>query len=319
MAPLCAVVCSTSVLQGPVRDTGGMKQTPPADVVSGATASGAVAPARTIAGSAGITRTARVSGTTVGSASSSTNGTSAAATQPIGALPDVVHAGQWGALRAWVDALPVKFSDRPSVLDGWSIDELISHLARSVEAIASLRPADGQQPITVLAYLTGFGDRSEQIRQQAVRTATGSRADRGGDLDAAWNQATRTLIGLQHRDRPVLAPGGVILLSDFLSTRLVELVVHGFDLRDSVAAQQLHSAGRVDVRSPVVLAMAVGIAADTLRRVCVQKAGAFGADQAFDDAFSDELTDERLVRLAAGRDRDHRHLSADLAAVLPLF
>ncbi|WP_353650636.1 maleylpyruvate isomerase N-terminal domain-containing protein [Nakamurella sp. A5-74] len=236
-----------------------------------------------------------------------------------GPFTALLHAAQWGAIRAWVDAVPPSILARPSTLRGWSIDELLSHLATSVETIGDLRPADERDtepPLSVLAYLTGYQQRSALIRQRSTRKAA-ARTDRGGELDEAWATAGRTLISLGPDDSPVRAPGGIIRLSDFLLTRLIELVVHGLDLRLSVRA--LENAG--PVVEPLVLPLALRRVAAALRALCARKAGARGG---FEDVFdvgsgSDDLHDVRLVLLATGRDADRAEVSSTLRAVLPLF
>lgn len=168
----------------------------------------------------------------------------------------------------------------------------------------------------MLAYLTGYQQRSALIQQRSTRKAA-ARTDRGRELDDAWTAAGRTLISLGPDDSPVRAPGGIIRLSDFLLTRLIELVVHGLDLRLSVRA--LENAG--PVVEPLVLPLALRRVAAALRALCARKAGALGT---FEDVFdvgsgADDLHDVRLVLLAAGRDADHAEVSSTLRTVLPLF
>lgn len=236
-----------------------------------------------------------------------------------GPFTALLHAAQWGAIRAWVDAVTPSILARPSNLRGWSIDELLSHLATSVETLAALRPADERDagaPLPVLAYLTDYQQRAALIQQRSTRTAA-AHSDRGRELDDAWTAAAWTLIPLGRDETPVRAPGGIIRLSDFLLTRLIELVVHGLDLRLSVRA--LDNAG--PVVEPLVLPLALRRVAAALRALCVEKAGALGE---FEDVFgvgsgADDLHDARLVPLATGRDCDLAGLSSTLRAVLPLF
>lgn len=242
---------------------------------------------------------------------------------PIAPFCDLLHAAQWGALRAWVDAIPPAILHRPSTLPGWTIDQLLSHLATGVDTIAALVPADhhdAEQPLPVLEYLTGYRHRAAAIRQRSTRTAA-DRNDRAAELDDAWSGAGRTLPALGGYDVAVRAPGGPIRLQDFLLTRLIELVVHGMDLRLSVRA--LENAG--PVVEPLVLPLALSRAAAALRNLCVQKyAERSDAPDAsvslnFADVFGSDLHDVRLVLLASGRERDHAGLSAELQSVLPLF
>lgn len=230
------------------------------------------------------------------------------------ALPptaDLVHAAQWAALRSWVDTVPRKVRDMPSVLDGWTIDHLLSHLARTVDAVAGLRPAPEAEPLSVQQYLAGFADRSTATSERTVAAAAASSADRSGELDAAYAQALRTLVALGTADPVVMAPGGPIRLGDFLETRIVELVVHGADL-----ARSLVRAGdaAAEVDPPPVLDAAVERAAVVLYRAFRVKAGPLA-----DDAALGRLAAAAFVDILAGRVPPPKKIPAAVRAQLPLF
>lgn len=246
---------------------------------------------------------------------------------------DIVHAGQWGALRAWVESIPGDRRGDPSNRDGWTVDDLLSHLARSVDAIAALRPVVGaigrrpdddaadpddsiedtipltavpetSMPLTVGAYLAGFSDRAEEIAEMTKRAASASAADRSGELDAAYAQAQRTLSALGDGDPLVQARGGLIRLSDFIETRIIELVVHAGDLARSLP----------DLPPPPLLPAAVDRVESVLRQAFRDKAGASG-----DDPDVDRMPAAEFIDVASGRAAVPDRLPAAAQSEFPLF
>lgn len=264
---------------------------------------------------------------------------------------DIVHAGQWGALRAWVESVPRDRRGDPSTLDGWTVDDLLSHLARSVDAIGALRPAsasigrtaddgsvgrpadDGSvgrpaddgpadpdddiedtipltaipettTPLTIGAYLAAFSDRAEEIAEATKRAASASAADRSGELDAAYARAQRTLSALGDADPLVLARGGLIRLSDFIETRIIELVVHAGDLASSLP----------DLPPPPVLPAATDRVETVLRQAFRDKAGVLG-----DDAEVARMPAAEFIEVASGRAPVPDRLSAAVRSNFPLF
>ncbi|MDQ2846861.1 MAG: maleylpyruvate isomerase N-terminal domain-containing protein [Actinomycetota bacterium] len=232
---------------------------------------------------------------------------------------DIVHAAQWAALRVWVDSVPPAARRQPSVLDGWTVDDLLSHLARSVDAIAALRPAgsdptaeptggeatgDQDPTLTIAEYLAGFSERAEETADTTKRAAAASAADRGGELDAAFAQAQRTLAALGRSDPLVRAKGGTIRLSDFMETRIVELVVHAADLHRSLP----------DLLSPPLLPAAVDRVEAVLRQAFRERAGVPG-----DDTDVAAMAADEFIQMASGRLPAPMRLPAAVRSEFPLF
>lgn len=252
---------------------------------------------------------------------------------------DIVHAAQWGALRAWVEVIPAADRRRDSVLDGWTVDDLLSHLARTLDSIAALRPvasgelaeaaaqADPQRAggprkpagtkrsggahersddtlLTVADYLRGFAARREETLQNTRKAAASSQADRSGELDAAYAQCQRTLTALGGGDPLVRVRGGIMQLSDFLETRIIELVVHAGDLHRSLP----------ELPAPPVLPAALSRAETTLRAAFLETAGVLGGDT--DVA---RLPAEEFIAVAAGRIEPPETLPAAVRSEFPLF
>ena len=189
---------------------------------------------------------------------------------------------QWELLRAWLDELPDDLSDAPSSLPGWSVADLVAHLGRSLDALKACEPQPADtEPITLGEYLGGdapTADRMSTVTKELARTIAG---DPLGALDELAEKAFARLDELSSagEDAVVLARRGPILLRDFAMTRLIELVVHAYDL-----ARELPLPVPVDPTARTLVAEAL---LDVLRR----RSGA-------DVVIGDETA---WVKLASGR------------------
>lgn len=143
---------------------------------------------------------------------------------------------QWDLLRAWVDELPDPASSEPSTLPGWTVGTLVAHLGRNMDAIVALRPVDpeeGLEPLSLSGYLATYrGVDPERMDRLAHDVFPSIADDVTGGIDRFAEQAFAHLEGLAAggEDAVVEARRGVIGLVDFLVSRLLELVVHGYDL-----------------------------------------------------------------------------------------
>lgn len=238
---------------------------------------------------------------------------------------DLLVAAQWGALRGWLQGISSGQRQQSSVLFGWSVDDVISHLARTLDAIAALRPAPtpatepdpaasaadasaqerpAEPTLSVADYLSGYRTEADDNAERTRAAAAASAADRLGELDAAWGQAQRTLAALGQYDPVVTVPGGTMRLTDFLQTRLVELVVHAGDLHRSLPA----------VTAPPLLPAAVQRVDQTLRAAFRAMAGVLGADSELG-----RLPAEEFVLVATGRAEAPERIPAAVRGELPLW
>ncbi len=137
--------------------------------------------------------------------------------------------------------LPASAWARPTRCDPWCVRDLVGHvitvLARVPEMIAS--PAPGEPDTTATGYYRADHRFSETANADRVRTAQG----RGAAVDAAslvhelaaTAQAVIRACQQQPNGRVVRTRhGDAMLLSDFLTTRVVELAVHGIDVADAL-------------------------------------------------------------------------------------
>lgn len=149
---------------------------------------------------------------------------------------------QWDLLRAWLEQLPDAASEQPSTLPGWSIGVLVAHLGRVLSSTAAMTLDEtDERPLSIDDLLTGYGshdpDRVDaNARAYAAEIADDplARLDVLADtafahVDLLAEHATdTTAIRTRHGDR--------IGLVDYLLTRVVELVVHAYDLAPALGA-----------------------------------------------------------------------------------
>ena len=143
----------------------------------------------------------------------------------------------WASLRVWLGDLPAETYGRPSVLDGWTVRDLVSHLGLAIEVLEQFEPAlSGSPAITVGEYVRSYPSVARPIAM-ATRRRAESAEDPLAVLDASWARATASVdapSGAGDPDAVVMVKRGRVRLSDLLITRLIELVVHGDDLARSV-------------------------------------------------------------------------------------
>ena len=111
--------------------------------------------------------------------------------------PDLrgVLAAQLDAVTQWARTVDRADEARPSVLAGWTVADLLAHLARSGGTLAQLAPSSADPlPIStyVSAYAAAAADIAEGTRALAVETA----ADRVGAIERpggpGWPGSTRS-------------------------------------------------------------------------------------------------------------------------------
>jgi hypothetical protein len=257
--------------------------------------------------------------------------------------PDLIFTAQSAALRVWAGTLDPEELAAPSSLAGWTGSDLLAHLVAVHDAVAGLRPAPGgpaadartadqaadarpgdarpddqagtgptkntaahpdTEPLTVADYVTGYAGDAARVAQMARTIAQ----DTAGDPLRAWDdaaaQARQTLGALGAADRLVTTRRGPMLASAYLTTRVIELVVHADDLHRSVPHRP----------APPVLPAARAHVLTALREVLTERSG----DPAVLAAASD-LDEQAFLDLATGRRAPDKDVPKELTAVLPLL
>ncbi len=209
---------------------------------------------------------------------------------------------QWLALRTWVGRLDADAVAMPSVLDGWTVAELVAHLGRAMDALAAAQPTPpGTVPLTLGEYVGGYPGRAQAIaditRELAVEIADDPLAAVDRMVEGAFAQlGVLRDLGV---DPVVQARRAPILLSEMILSRLIELVVHADDLLRSTSGAPVLTGG---APGPLVPA-AVTLVSDTLLEIAVDRGG-----------WQVEVVDELgWIRLACGR---VPHTMENLAAAL---
>lgn len=197
----------------------------------------------------------------------------------LGSSIDLLRA-QWDRLRGWIPA--IVDDHQPSVLDGWTVSDLVAHLARAISMLARLEvvPA-GTVPVTLGEYIGQYQNRAEEVAAVTRHLAAEIAADPLAAIDTMADEAFARLEQLRGADVVVAGRRAPIRLSDVVISRLLELVVHADDLERSV---DLPGGSPIDDD-------ALDLVADELLRIVVARGG-----------WSLEVAEPLLwVRLACGR------------------
>ncbi|MYX35989.1 MULTISPECIES: maleylpyruvate isomerase family mycothiol-dependent enzyme [unclassified Streptomyces] len=119
----------------------------------------------------------------------------------------------------------------PSGLPGWDVRVLVLHVARQVEAVARVvaAPAPAKADLDLATWV-----RSAACFAGPPADGTREAATEGADAAARLEEAAQGLAGVLDEavapERLVAVPPGAMRSTDFLVTRLFELVVHSDDL-----------------------------------------------------------------------------------------
>lgn len=196
---------------------------------------------------------------------------------------------QWDRLRAWVrDVVDDDAATHPSVLEGWSVADLVAHVGRAMDALTACTPLPaGTVPLTLGEYLGTYAGRAAEIAETTRALAAQVAGDPLRWADERAAAAFARLDALGPADVVVQARRGPVLLSTMTTSRVVELVVHADDLWSSV--RRIRGAGPGE--DPVDRD-ALAFVADALLTLV---RGRGGWDLEVDDA-------RAWVRLAAGRE-----------------
>jgi uncharacterized protein (TIGR03083 family) len=144
---------------------------------------------------------------------------------------------------------------RPTRLTGWSLQLLVAHLVRGVTRIPTYLDLDPPAVAEVdwlgywrAARVSDPGDVSERARAFAAEVNDRRVPD---VWEEAW-QAAHTRASTTPPDRVVASPFGGIRLDHYLTTRVVEVTVHGLDLRAAVDLEEVATPLGLDVTTAVL-------------------------------------------------------------------
>ncbi|WP_265522480.1 maleylpyruvate isomerase N-terminal domain-containing protein [Oerskovia flava] len=188
--------------------------------------------------------------------------------------PEVTEAArvlrqQWARLDTWLrdldesGALDDGITERPSVLDGWTLGQLVSHLGRAMTALTAASPVPaGTHPLTLAEYLGTYPARAEEVADATRELDADLGLDRLTGVGRLAQAAFARLDELAG-ETIVQARRGPLTLRDMVVSRTVELVVHADDLARSAP----------EIGSDPVDPQALAAVADELLRIVVARGG----------------------------------------------
>lgn len=141
--------------------------------------------------------------------------------------------------------------------DDWSLELLLAHLVRGVDRLrAYLAEALPDEPPSIgwLSYWTTIAvvADSASITERA-RTFAQQVNDRA--ISRVWREVHERALQVVHAappDRGVPTPFGVLRLDHYLPTRVVEVTVHGLDIRHALGLEQVVSPDALAVTADVL-------------------------------------------------------------------
>jgi uncharacterized protein (TIGR03083 family) len=200
---------------------------------------------------------------------------------------------------------------RPSPCPPWTAGELLYHVRGAVGRLSHMLtepepPREAEQLVPALAYYRP--DHRFSPATNADRVATAQRgaaarpaADLAGDFEWAWRDAW-TLVQAAPPDRVVRTRhGDLMLLGEFLRTRVVELAAHGLDLAVALGRDPWLTEQAAAVIEDLMLAPgAAAVIAERLGWDRVTMVAALTARRTLTEAESELLQDCQVHWLALG-------------------
>jgi uncharacterized protein (TIGR03083 family) len=145
---------------------------------------------------------------------------------------------QSATLADWLDDLSPDEFAAPSVLEGWDIRTLIGHVVHMQRGLAArLHDRSPDAPAPVAEYVRRYRTVAADIDANS-RRAAGDRPP--GELIAALRDTAPVLAAAQDATPKTVVLGGrgAVSAHDWVSTRIVEIVVHSDDFSRSLPGRE---------------------------------------------------------------------------------
>lgn len=164
----------------------------------------------------------------------------------------------------WLTALPGNAWHRPSVLPAWTVHQLAFHttLVPGAMTCALAGGSVRDTPLSIAQYTSAWAVDADAIAARDRDGAAGSTERDVLQRHAEEQAALCTALDAVSRDVAVRARRGPMRVSDFLATRVNELVVHSRDLSASVP----------DVPALVIDESALGVSVRMLLGILTERA-----------------------------------------------
>lgn len=159
------------------------------------------------------------------------------------------------ALADVVAAMTASDLDRPTRLGDWTVQQLVAHLIRGIDRIPSSL-ASGDPPAAETDWLDYWSQAAETDPEGiSDRAREFARAINGRRVLDVWKATLEVAVGegrAAPADRHVETPFGGIRLDHYLPTRVLELTVHGLDLRVALGLEEVATPIAVEITAEVL-------------------------------------------------------------------
>jgi uncharacterized protein (TIGR03083 family) len=137
---------------------------------------------------------------------------------------------------AWLSGLPTKAFERPTVLPDWSVRQLAGHLVLvHVGLKRQLDQPTSEPALQVHEFVTRYRRDVEMIKAATLEASAGLTGPAVvARLESAVDDLQVRLDRGVNMSQVISTPRGPTTIEDFITTRIVELVVHTDDLNRSV-------------------------------------------------------------------------------------
>lgn len=171
------------------------------------------------------------------------------------------------ALAGVLEAMTVDDLDRPTRLGDWTVQQLIAHLVRGVDRIPTYVAAPA--PPTSTTDWLGYWARAAETDPASISQRAREFASQinGRPVLDVWRRTLAdalTVAAGTPRDRRLHTPFGGIRLDHYLPTRVLEVTVHGLDLRAALGLEEVASPYALEVTTDVLLGLLAGPVPDDL-------------------------------------------------------
>ncbi len=173
--------------------------------------------------------------------------------------PAVACSAQWQYVAATVAQLPDASFATATRLAGWRVAELVAHLAACADALrrrlaesASDATPVGKPELDVAHYLLAAPAAAPVVFEREVAAAEATPGELRDRLAAAVRDQ-RAVLESTDPDYVVRTRFGAMRFADFVVTRCVEGVVHGFDLAVAVDIELVPDPGALRITARTLL------------------------------------------------------------------
>lgn len=165
------------------------------------------------------------------------------------------------ALAGVLTAMTAADLDRPTRLGDWTVQQLVAHLVRGVDRIPAYLavPAPAATETDWLDYWSRAAETDPAGISQRAREF--ARAINGRRVIDVWTETMTVALGeggTAPAHRRIQSPFGGIRLDHYLPTRVLEVTVHGLDLRAALELEEVATPVAVEITAEVLDALLAG-------------------------------------------------------------